>query len=53
VTFDASAPFRSRERYARGKFLPVDLADWLSGEDHARVRSDQSDYLRSLLARGL
>lgn len=53
VTFDATAPFRSRERYSRGKFLPVDLADWLSDENRARVRGGQNDYLRSLLARGL
>lgn len=53
IAFDATAGFRSRERYERGKFLPVDLQSWLSEADRLRVHGAQSDYLRSLLARGL
>jgi len=53
IAFDATAGFRSRERYARGKFLPVELQGWLSEADRARVHGAQSDYLRSLLSRGL
>ena len=37
----------------RAKFMPVELDGWLPEADRARVRAAQSDYLRSLLARGL
>lgn len=53
IAFDATASFRSRERYSRAKFLPIELEGWVSDKDLVRVRSGQSDYLRSLLSRGL
>jgi 4-hydroxy-3-polyprenylbenzoate decarboxylase len=53
IAFDATANFRSRERYSRAKFLPIELEGWVSDKDLVRVRSGQSDYLRSLLSRGL
>ncbi len=51
VYIDATAPFAERERYERGIFETVDLAQWLGPEGDAKVRSRQSDYVRSLLAR--
>lgn len=51
VYIDATAPFAERERYTRGVFEAVDLAQWLGPEAAARVRERQSDYVRSLLAR--
>lgn len=51
VYIDATAPFAERERYTRGVFEPVDLAQWLGAEAAERVRAQQSDYVRSLLAR--
>ncbi len=52
VYIDATAPFAERDRYTRGKFETVDLAAWLGDEDSAKVRAGQSDYVKSLLARG-
>jgi gallate decarboxylase subunit C len=52
VYIDATAPFAERERYTRGKFEAVDLAAWLGPEAAAKVRAGQSDYVKSLLARG-
>ncbi len=51
VYIDATAPFAERERYTRGVFEAVDLADWLGAEAAAGVRERQSDYGKSLLAR--
>lgn len=51
VYIDATAPFAERERYTRGVFEAVDLADWLGAEAAAGVRERQSDYVKSLLAR--
>jgi UbiD family decarboxylase len=51
VYIDATAPFAERERYERGVFETVDLAQWLGAEGAAKVRLRQSDYVRSLLAR--
>ena len=51
VYIDATAPFAERERYTRGVFEPVDLEAWLGPEGAARVRSQQGDYVKSLLAR--
>lgn len=52
VYIDATAPFAERERYTRGLFESVDLEAWLGREAAASVRSQQSDYVKSLLARG-
>jgi UbiD family decarboxylase len=52
IAFDATAPFKSRDRYERGSFASVNLADWLSAAEVDRVRGQQSDYLRSMLRRG-
>jgi gallate decarboxylase subunit C len=52
IAFDATAPFRSRDRYERGSFASVNLADWLSAAEVDRVRGQQSDYLKSMLRRG-
>jgi len=52
VYIDATAPFRQADRYVRGKFEAVDLAEWLGAERAARVRARQPDYLKSLLKRG-
>lgn len=52
VYIDATAPFQHADRYQRGKFENVDLAQWI-GEDAAlRLRARQPDYLKSLLVRG-
>ncbi len=51
VYIDATAPFAERERYTRGQFESVDLAAWLGREAAAQVRAQQSDYVKSLLAR--
>lgn len=51
VYIDATAPFTERDRYTRGVFENVDLAQWLGPEAAARVQARQSDYVRSLLAR--
>ncbi len=51
VYIDATAPFAERERYTRGVFEPVDLAQWLGAEAAEQVRARQSDYVKSLLAR--
>lgn len=51
VYIDATAPFAGRDRYARGVFEAVDLAEWLGPDAAARVRARQSDYVKSLLAR--
>lgn len=51
VYIDATAPFAERERYTRGVFETVDLAQWLGAEGAAHVRERQSDYVKSLLAR--
>lgn len=51
VYIDATAPFAGRDRYARGVFEAVDLAEWLGADAAARVRARQSDYVKSLLAR--
>lgn len=53
IAFDATASFRLRDRYARGQFRKVDLGEWLPPDDVARVCGRQSDYLRSMLSRGL
>jgi gallate decarboxylase subunit C len=52
IYIDATAPFAERERYQRGKFEAVDLAAWLGPEAAASVRNQQTDYVKSLLARG-
>lgn len=51
VYIDATAPFAERDRYTRGVFEPVDLAQWLGADAAAQVQARQSDYVRSLLAR--
>lgn len=51
VYIDATAPFAERERYTRGVFEAVDLEAWLGPEAAARVRGQQGDYVKSLLAR--
>ncbi len=51
VYIDATAPFAERERYTRGVFESVDLAEWLGSDAAARVRERQSDYVKSLLTR--
>lgn len=51
VYIDATAPFAERERYMRGRFEAVDLAEWLGADAAAKVRAQQSDYVKSLLAR--
>jgi gallate decarboxylase subunit C len=53
ICFDATASFKFRDRYARGQFHQVRLDEWLSPADVARVQGSQSDYLKSMLARGL
>jgi len=52
IAFDATASFKLRDRYERGSFASVNLADWLSSAEVDRVRSQQSDYLKSMLRRG-
>ena len=52
IAFDATASFKSRDRYERGSFASVNLADWLSPAEVERVRGQQSDYLKSMLRRG-
>jgi 4-hydroxy-3-polyprenylbenzoate decarboxylase len=51
VYIDATAPFRELERYQRGRFKGIDLDAWLGKEAAVGVRSQQSDYVKSLLAR--
>lgn len=51
VYIDATAPFAERERYTRGRFEAIDLAEWLGPEAATRVRGQQTDYVKSLLAR--
>lgn len=51
VYIDATAPFAERERYTRGEFEAVDLTQWLGSPAAERVRAQQSDYVKSLLAR--
>jgi gallate decarboxylase subunit C len=53
ISFDATAHFKQRERYARGKFHAMKLGEWLSAADADRVRESQSEYLKSMLSRGL
>lgn len=52
IAFDATASFKLRDRYERASFASVNLADWLSAAEVDRVRSQQSDYLKSMLRRG-
>jgi len=52
VYIDATAAFKQADRYQRGSFASVDLAEWLGEAAAARVRSRQTDYVKSLLARG-
>ncbi|MCX7142578.1 MAG: UbiD family decarboxylase [Proteobacteria bacterium] len=52
IAFDATASFKLRDRYERGSFATVNLTDWLSSAEVDRVRSQQSDYLKSMLRRG-
>lgn len=52
IAFDATASFNSRDRYERATFASVNLADWLTPAEVGRVRSQQSDYVKSLLRRG-
>jgi UbiD family decarboxylase len=52
VYIDATAPFATVDRYTRGKFERIDLAQWLGPEEAQRLRARQSDYTRSLLDRG-
>jgi UbiD family decarboxylase len=52
IAFDATAPFRSRDRYQRAHFASVNLADWLTPSEVELVRSRQNDYLKSMLRRG-
>ena len=52
VYIDATAPFRHADRYQRGRFESVDLATWLGPDAAARVREQQTDYVKSLLSRG-
>lgn len=52
IAFDATASFKLRDRYERGSFASVNLADWLSSAEVDRVRGRQSDYLKSMLRRG-
>ena len=51
VYIDATAPFKLSDRFKRGRFESVDLDDWLGTEAAAKVRSRQTDYVKSLLAR--
>ncbi|MCX7143688.1 MAG: hypothetical protein NT123_22115 [Proteobacteria bacterium] len=52
IAFDATASFKLRDRYERGSFATVNLADWLSSAEVDRVRSQQRDCLKSMLRRG-
>ena len=52
VYIDATAPFTHVDRYQRGRFESVDLTKWLGDEAAARVRAQQTDYVKSLLSRG-
>ena len=52
VYIDATAAFKQADRYQRGNFASVDLADWLGADAAAKVRAQQTDYVKSLLARG-
>ncbi|MGE0808275.1 MAG: UbiD family decarboxylase domain-containing protein [Burkholderiaceae bacterium] len=52
VYIDATAPFHHADRYERGAFESVDLAQWIGDAAAQRLRARQPDYLKSLLARG-
>jgi 4-hydroxy-3-polyprenylbenzoate decarboxylase len=52
VYIDATAAFKLADRYQRGNFASVDLADWLGADAALKVRAQQTDYVKSLLARG-
>ncbi len=52
VYIDATAAFKQADRYQRGNFASVDLADWLGADAATKVRAQQTDYVKSLLARG-
>lgn len=52
VGFDATAAFQYRDRYERAAYDVVNLADWIGEEEAAKVASKQSQYVRSLNARG-
>jgi UbiD family decarboxylase len=52
VYIDATAAFKQADRYQRGNFASVDLADWLGVDAASKVRAQQTDYVKSLLARG-
>ena len=52
IAFDATAPFRLRDRYERASFASVNLADWLTAAEVEQLRGRQSDYLKSMLRRG-
>lgn len=51
IYIDATAPFADRDRYVRGVFESVDLSKWLDADGVQQVRSQQSDYVKSLLSR--
>lgn len=52
VYIDATAGFKELERYQRGVFKGIDLDAWLGREAADKVRMQQTDYVKSLLARG-
>jgi len=52
VCIDATVPFQHAERYQRGRFQSIVLTEWLDADSVLKLRERQSDYLKSLLARG-
>ena len=54
VAFDATKPFNEAWRFERGRYPSdkVDLKKWLTKEQIAAVRAQQSEYARSCAKRG-
>ena len=55
IGLDATVPFRYREAFERAGYPieRVDLKKWFSDEQISKVRAMQSEYARSLSARGI
>ena len=45
---DATAPFEQKREYFRGEYPRVDLERWLTREEIAKVRAQQSEYAKVL-----
>lgn len=45
---DATAPFEQKREYFRGEYPAVDLEKWLTREQIAKIRAEQSEYAKVL-----